>query len=133
MSPEFEAYISSFPNQTRSLLTEVYETCKDLMPKAKEILGYVMPCFALKQNVVYFTGFKYHIGFYPTAFGVKAVETELVGLKFSKGAIQFPLDKPVPLFLIQKNVLFWMMEIINQRYLYSRKIRNNFLHEIIFN
>jgi uncharacterized protein YdhG (YjbR/CyaY superfamily) len=116
MSPEFEAYISSFPNQTRSLLTEVYETCKDLMPKAKEILGYVMPCFALKQNMVYFAAFKNHIGFYPTALGVRAFEQELVGLKFSKGAIQFSLDNPIPKELIQKIVLCRLKEIDTKNY-----------------
>jgi uncharacterized protein YdhG (YjbR/CyaY superfamily) len=116
MSPEFEAYISSFPNQTRSLLTEVYETCKDLMPKAKEILGYVMSCFALKQNMVYFAAFKNHIGFYPTALGVRAFEEELVGLKFSKGAIQFSLDNPIPKELIQKIVLCRLKEIDTKNY-----------------
>jgi uncharacterized protein YdhG (YjbR/CyaY superfamily) len=73
-----------------------------------------MPCFYQKQNVVYFAAFKNHIGFYPTASGVKAFENELVGLKFSKGAIQFPLDKPVPKELIQKIVLFRLDEMNNR-------------------
>ena len=112
MSPEFETYISSFPDQTRKLLTEIYETCKVLMPYAKEKISYGMPCFALKQNVVYFAGFKNHIGFYPTASGVEAVKAELVGFKFSKGAIQFPIDRALPKELIQKIVLFRLKEII---------------------
>jgi uncharacterized protein YdhG (YjbR/CyaY superfamily) len=73
-----------------------------------------MPCFSLKQNVVYFAAFKNHIGFYPTASGVKAFESELVGLKFSKGAIRFPLDKTVPKELIQKIVLFRLDEMNNR-------------------
>ena len=80
-------------------------------PDAAEKMSYGMPCFSLKQNVVYFAAFKNHIGFYPTASGVKAFEQELVGLKFSKGAIQFSLDKPIPKELIQKIVLFRLEEI----------------------
>jgi uncharacterized protein YdhG (YjbR/CyaY superfamily) len=61
--------------------------------------------------VVYFAAFKNHIGFYPTASGVKAFENELLELKFSKGAIQFPLDKSLPTELIQKIVRFRIQEI----------------------
>jgi uncharacterized protein YdhG (YjbR/CyaY superfamily) len=111
MSPEFTSYFSSFPAHTQDLLNEVYETCKALLPNAAEKMSYGMPCFSLKQNVVYFAAFKNHIGFYPTASGVKAFEQELVGLKFSKGAIQFSLDKPIPKELIQKIVLFRLEEI----------------------
>jgi uncharacterized protein YdhG (YjbR/CyaY superfamily) len=73
-----------------------------------------MPCFSLKQNIVYFAAFKNHIGFYPTSSGVKAFESELVGLKYSKGAIQFPLDKPIPKELIQKIVLFRLDEVLRK-------------------
>jgi uncharacterized protein YdhG (YjbR/CyaY superfamily) len=76
-----------------------------------KIIGKGMPCFSMNQNIVYFAAFKNHIGFYPTASGVSAFESELVGLKFSKGAIQFPLDKPIPKELIQKIVLFRLTEI----------------------
>ena len=111
MSPEFESYFAQFSNQSQLQLKEVYETCKKLLPEAAEKISYGMPCFSLKQNIVYFAAFKNHIGFYPTSSGVKAFESELVGLKYSKGAIQFPLDKPIPKELIQKIVLFRLAEI----------------------
>ena len=114
MSPEFESYFAQFSNQSQLQLKEVYETCKELLPEAAEKISYGMPCFSLKQNVVYFAAFKNHIGFYPTASGVKAFESELVGLKFSKGAIQFPLDKAIPKELIRKIVLFRLDEINNR-------------------
>ena len=103
MSPEFTSYLSSFPVHTQDLLNELYKTCKVLLPDAKEKISYGMPCFHQKQNVVYFAAFNNHIGLYPTASGVKAFENELIGLKFSKGAIQFPLDIALPTELIQKN------------------------------
>ena len=114
MSPEFNAYFSTCPEETQQKLGELYETCKELLPEAAEKISYGMPCFSLKQNVVYFAAFKNHIGFYPTASGVKAFESELVGLKFSKGAIQLPLDKPIPKELIRKIVLFRLDEMNNR-------------------
>jgi uncharacterized protein YdhG (YjbR/CyaY superfamily) len=111
MSPEFESYFAQFSNQSQLQLKEIYETCKELLPEAAEKISYGMPCFILKQNVVYFAAFKNHIGFYLTASGVKAFESELVELKFSKGAIQFPLDKAIPEKLIQKIVRFRIQEI----------------------
>jgi uncharacterized protein YdhG (YjbR/CyaY superfamily) len=114
MTPEFETYFVAFPQQTQDMLREMYDIVKAVLPKAQEKISCGMPCFYQKQNVVYFAAFKNHIGFYPTASGVKAFENELVGLKFSKGAIQFPLDKPVPKELIQKIVLFRLDEMNNR-------------------
>jgi uncharacterized protein YdhG (YjbR/CyaY superfamily) len=111
MTPEFETYFVAFPQQTQDMLREMYDIVKAVLPKAQEKISYGMPCFYQKQNVVYFAAFKNHIGFYPTASGVKAFENELVGLKFSKGAIQFPLDKAIPEKLIQKIVRFRIQEI----------------------
>jgi uncharacterized protein YdhG (YjbR/CyaY superfamily) len=111
MSPEFNTYFSAFPENAQQKLEEIYSICKEFLPEATEKISYGMPCFSLKRNVVYFAAFKNHIGFYPTASGVKAFEKELVGLKFSKGAIQFPLDKAIPRKLVQKIVLFRLEEI----------------------
>ena len=111
MSPEFNVYFSTYPEETQQKLGELYNTCKELLPEAIEKMSYEMPCFSMNQNIIYFAAFKNHIGFYPTASGVKAFENELVGLKFSKGAIRFPLDKPIPKELIQKIVLFRLAEI----------------------
>jgi uncharacterized protein YdhG (YjbR/CyaY superfamily) len=111
MTLEFETYFAAFPQQTKDMLLEMYDIVKAVLPEAQEKISYGMPCFYQKQNVVYFAAFKNHIGFYPTASGVKAFENELVGLKFSKGAIQFPLDKAIPEKLIQKIVLYRLEEI----------------------
>ena len=111
MSPEFQTYFTAFPEETQSVLREMYDIIKVVLPEAQEKISYGMPCFHQKQNVVYFAAFKNHIGLYPTASGVKAFENELVGLNFSKGAIQFPLDKALPTELIQKIVQFRLKEI----------------------
>ena len=71
-----------------------------------------MPCFYLNGNLVYFTAQKNHIGFYPCASGIAnfTADFETLGLKYSKGAVRFPLDKPLPWELIQRIVEFRVKE-----------------------
>ena len=61
-----------------------------------------------------FAVFKHHIGFFPTPSGVKAFKKDLSGFKTSKGTIQFPLDKPLPLPLIRKIVRFRVRESLKK-------------------
>ena len=81
-------------------------TIKKAAPKAEEVISYGMPAYRLDGVLVYFAGYGKHIGFYPTGRGVAAFQQELTKYKTSKGAIQFPLDKPLPLALITKIVRF---------------------------
>jgi uncharacterized protein YdhG (YjbR/CyaY superfamily) len=53
---------------------------------------------------------KSHIGFYPAPSGIQAFKKELAAYKTSKGAIQFPTDKPLPTTLIAKIVKFRVQE-----------------------
>jgi uncharacterized protein YdhG (YjbR/CyaY superfamily) len=69
-----------------------------------------MPAFYLKGTLVWFGVHKNHIGFYPTAEGIEAFEEELSAYKWSKGAVQFPLDKPMPYDLISRIVKYRVAE-----------------------
>lgn len=71
-----------------------------------------MPAFFLKKNLVYFAALKNHIGFYSTPSGVEAFKDELGQYKRSKGTIQFPLEKPLPVELIRNIVIFRMKEVL---------------------
>jgi uncharacterized protein YdhG (YjbR/CyaY superfamily) len=62
-----------------------------------------MPAFYLHENLVHFALAKRHIGFYPSPSGVQAVQSELGGVQWSSGAIQFPLGQPLPEDLIRTN------------------------------
>ena len=105
-----EEYIGQFPLQTQTLLTELRNTIKQYAPEAQEIISYNMPAYKYKGMLVYFAGYKNHIGLYPTASGVKVFEKELAKYKTSKGAIQFPLDKSLPLPLIKKIIKYRVKE-----------------------
>ncbi len=101
----FEEYLADFPETVIQQLTELRQLIQQTNSKAEECISYGMPAFKYKgKPLVYFAAFKNHIGFYPTAAGIKAVETELSKFKYSKGAIQFPIDKKIPVTLIKKIV-----------------------------
>ena len=105
-----DEYISSFPRETQQLLKQLRAIIKKNAPKAEEVISYQMPAFKLNGIVVYFAGYENHIGFYPTASGINAFKKEIEGYKNSKGAVQFPLDKPLPLKLIAQIVKFRVKE-----------------------
>ena len=105
-----DEYISCFPIETQKLLEQLRATIKAAAPKADEVISYAMPAFKLNWMLVWFAGYKNHIGFYPSASPIKFFKTELAAFKFSKGAIQFPLDKKLPLALIKKIVKFRVKE-----------------------
>lgn len=104
-------YISGFPQDVQSILQQIRSIIKNSAPDAEEKISYGMPAFTLHgRPLVYFAAFKNHIGFYPLPQGIKAFEKELAGYKTSKGAVQFPLDKPVPVSLITNIVKFRMKQ-----------------------
>ena len=105
-----DEYISRFPEDVQNILLKVRAVIKESAPDAMEKISYQMPCFYLKGNLVYFGGFKHHIGFYPTGSGIEAFKGELSAYKWAKGSVQFPLEKPIPFELISKIVKFRVKE-----------------------
>ena len=103
-------YINSFPIEVQKLLQAIRQTIKETVPEASERISYQMPAFYLNGNLVYFAAFKNHIGFYPFPSGVADFQREASGYKTSKGAIQFPLEKPIPYELVKKIVKFRVKE-----------------------
>ena len=105
-----DEYIFPFPSETQKKLEQIRQLIQKLAPKAKEVISYGMPAFKLNSVIVYFAGYKHHIGFYPTSTGIKNFEKEFAKYKWSKGAVQFPLDEPLPVALITKIVKFKIKE-----------------------
>jgi uncharacterized protein YdhG (YjbR/CyaY superfamily) len=107
-------YISAFPKDIQVLLQQLRTTIKKAAPKAEETIKYAMPTFTYKGNLVYFAGCKSHIGFYPMPSSIIAFKKELAAYQTSKGAVQFPLDKPMPLGLITKMVKYRVKENVEK-------------------
>jgi len=105
-----DEYIKTFPKKVQEILEKLRQTIRKSAPNAEETISYQMPTFKLKRNLVHFAAFKNHIGFFPTTSGVEAFTKEISQYKWSKGAIQLPLDKPIPYDLIKKNTTFRVKE-----------------------
>jgi uncharacterized protein YdhG (YjbR/CyaY superfamily) len=107
---EIDEYITSFPSEVQEKLEQIRSLVKALAPEAKEVMKYGIPTFTLGKNLVHYAGYKNHIGFYPAPSGIKKFSVELSDFKLSKGAIQFPHDRELPMDIIEKIIVFRIKE-----------------------
>ena len=110
-----DEYIAQFPEEIQLKLQEIRAVIHAAAPEATEKISYQMPTFYLRGNLVHFAAFKKHIGFYPVPSGIAAFEAELAPYKRSKGAVQFPLDEPIPTELIGRIVQFRVAENLQKK------------------
>lgn len=104
-------YIKDFPEDVQDLLHKVRATIKEKAPGAIESMNYGMPAYKTNgKPLVYFAGYKNHIGFYATPTGHEKFAEELSKYKQGKGSVQFPIDKPIPFDLIGRIVEFRVIE-----------------------
>lgn len=100
-----DEYIDNFSGDTKKKLIDIRKTIKEIMPlEASEKISYGIPTYYLNGNLVHFAGYKSHIGFYPGSVPIREFAGDLKDYKTSKGTVQFPHDKPLPLELIKKIV-----------------------------
>ena len=100
------AYIAAAPKPARTKLKEIRAAIRQAAPDAEEKISYGMPAFVQGKVLVWYAAFKDHLSLFPTAQGVAKFERELARYKTSRGTIQLPLDRPLPLALIRKIVRF---------------------------
>ena len=101
-----DEYIGTFPKQMQEKLESVRKLIAKLAPDAQEKISYKMSTFYLNGNLVHFAAFQNHIGFYPTPHGISEFQDELSKYKNGKGSVQFPLDEPLPMKLIERIVKY---------------------------
>ena len=97
-----EEYIAQQPEDARSYLRQINDTIKSALPEAVPKISWSMPTYWKKHNLIQFAASKKHIGLYPGPAAVEAFTDQLQGYKTSKGTIQLPYDKPLPLDLIRE-------------------------------
>ena len=103
-SPEVDSYIAAFPKQVRTLLSKVRRTIRAAAPNASEVISYRMPAYRQNGVLVYFAGFKSHIGLYPPVSGDAALQKAAAKYAGPKGNLKFPYDEALPLALIGRIV-----------------------------
>jgi uncharacterized protein YdhG (YjbR/CyaY superfamily) len=110
-----DKYIEQFPPEIRELLARMRETIRQSSPDAEELISYAIPSYKLNGMLVHFAAFSKHIGFYPGAGGITEFAKELTGYKTSKGTVQFPFDRPLPLDLVKRIVKFRVKQNLEKK------------------
>ena len=107
---DVDEYITGFPKEIQERLKAVRAIIKKAAPKTEEVISYQMPAYKYHGVLVYFAGYKNHIGFYATPTGHAAFKKALSVYKEGKGSVQFPHNQPLPLALISRIVKFRVKE-----------------------
>lgn len=107
---DIDEYHACQPQEHKEVLEVLRQAIRQIAPQATESISYGMPAFKQNKVLVYYALNKNHIGFYPTPNPIVHFKKELEKYTTSKGAIQFPLDKKLPLGLIKKIVKFRVTE-----------------------
>jgi uncharacterized protein YdhG (YjbR/CyaY superfamily) len=101
---EIDNYLSSMDEPKRSTLETLRRTILEIIPEAEQGMSYGMPAFRLEGKVVAgFAAFKNHLSYLPHSGSVfPELKDELTEYKTSTGALQFPIDRPLPKSLVKK-------------------------------
>lgn len=108
-----DAYIGQFDDELQNKLSKIRRLIHELAPEVSESISYQIPTFKMKGKVlVHFAAYKTHIGFYPTPSTIISFKDKLQDYKTSKGTIQFPLHKELPLELIREIIEYRLLMVM---------------------
>ena len=100
-----DEYLASLPEPARSTFSKMRAAILSAVPpEAAETISYRIPAIKYKGVLVWFAAFSTHYSLFPTARVIEAFKNELKGFSTSKGAIRFPMGKPIPTSLVKKLV-----------------------------
>ncbi|MGC9998280.1 MAG: DUF1801 domain-containing protein [Terriglobia bacterium] len=102
---DVEEYLARLPDPARDMLSKIRDAIRSAAPpEAAEMISYKMPAFNYNGVLVWYGAFSNHCSLFPTAAVMDKFKDELKRFSTSKGTIQFPLDKPLPIALIKRLV-----------------------------
>lgn len=101
---EVDNHLKKFPPAQRRNLEELRSDIFELLPEAEEVISYGFPGYRLAGKIICgFDGFKNHCSFFPhSSLVIPELEEQLANYKFSKGALNFGFDTPLPKTLVKK-------------------------------
>jgi uncharacterized protein YdhG (YjbR/CyaY superfamily) len=101
---EVDAYLAALAEPKCSTLEALRKTILDIVPEAEQGISYGVPAFRVQDKVIAgFAAFKNHLSYLPHSGSVfPELTDELAHYKISKGALQFPVDTPLPTALVEK-------------------------------
>lgn len=101
---EIDNYLALLEEPKRSTLETLRRTILEIVPDAEQCISYGMPAFRVRGKVIAgFAAFKNHLSYLPHSGSVFPEIGDAVSrYTTSTGALQFPIDKPLPKTLVRK-------------------------------
>ena len=101
---EVDKYLASLEEPKRSTLDALRRTILDIVPEVEQCISYGVPAFRLQGKVIAgFAAFKNHVSYLPHSGSVfPELGDALSRYRTSSGALQFPVDRPLPKTLVKK-------------------------------
>lgn len=99
---EVDAYLDGVPEPQRSTLEVVRARLQAQLPQAEEVISYGVPAFAVHGTAIAgYSAAKKHCSYLPMSGSVLSGMADVLGgYQWSKGALRFPVDDPLPEELI---------------------------------
>lgn len=101
---EVDAYLAAVEEPKRTTLQQLRETILAAVPQAEEGLSYGVPAFRVGGKAIAgFTASKSHLSYLPHSGAVLSSldPSVLEGYEYSKGALRFATDTPLPKTLVE--------------------------------
>ena len=101
-----DEYLRAAPEPQRSTLARIRESLRSILPGATETISYGNPAFRVADKAIAgYAYFKGHCSYFPHSGTVlTGMARDLEGYDWSKGALKFPTDAPLPEPLLRKLV-----------------------------
>jgi uncharacterized protein YdhG (YjbR/CyaY superfamily) len=108
-----DEYLAGLPRDQRAALEGIRKVIKAAVPRGEECISYGVPAFRVGGKVlVGFGAAAGHCTFFPMSGTITAAhQAELSAYETSKGAIRFPLERPLPGTLVRKLVRWRLAEM----------------------
>ena len=117
MISNIDEYIAAQDSKIQPILTKVRDTIRAAAPDATEKISWRMPTFydeKSRENLIHFAAFKNHLGIYPGDLSLAPFRDRLKDYRTTKGAIQFPYDRPIDYDLISY-ITKWRVKAVEEK------------------
>jgi len=105
-SADIDTYLDGIEEPKRSTLQRLRRTILEVVPGAEEGISYGLPAFRVDGKVIAgFGAFTNHLSYLPHSGSVfPELADDVAPYKTSSGALQFPVDQPLPKALVERLV-----------------------------
>jgi len=110
---EVDEYLANLDEPKRTTLQQLRQTIHSIVPEADEGIAYGLPAYRLRGKVIAgFAAFTNHLSYLPHSGSVFAeIPDEVAGYVTSKGALQFPIERPLPTALVKKLIAIRLRQV----------------------